>query len=114
MEVPTARPRSLTQALHMPRNWGQFGVVWGHHFDTSLAAGFHVYGFEWEPGLLQYLVDGRQTASLTQADVPRHSWVFQHPFFLIMNLLVGTWGGVPDHTTHWPAVMKVDWVRVWK
>jgi beta-glucanase (GH16 family) len=42
-------------------------------------------------------------------------WVFDHPFFLVMNLAVGgDWPGNPDATTPNPAEMLVDYVRVYK
>jgi beta-glucanase (GH16 family) len=81
---------------------------------TPLAAGYHTFGFEWDPGVVRLLIDGQQAGSLAQADVPRGSFVFRHRFYLILNLTVGGWDGTPDRTTHWPAVMKVDWVRVWR
>ena len=43
------------------------------------------------------------------------AWVFDHPFFLILNLAVGgNWPGSPDANTAFPARMKVDYVRVYE
>ncbi len=52
----------------------------------------------------------------TPADVPQgKKWVYDHPFFLILNVAVGgTWPGSPDASTAWPAQMLVDYVRVYK
>jgi beta-glucanase (GH16 family) len=42
-------------------------------------------------------------------------WVFDHRFFLILNLAVGgDWPGLPDATTEFPQKMLVDYVRVYK
>ncbi|HEX6717425.1 MAG TPA: hypothetical protein VF088_09955, partial [Pyrinomonadaceae bacterium] len=42
-------------------------------------------------------------------------WVFDHPFFLILNVAVGgTWPGSPDATTVFPQTMLVDYVRVYQ
>jgi hypothetical protein len=36
-------------------------------------------------------------------------------FSLILNVAVGGGlGGNPDHTTHFPQTMPVDYVRVWQ
>jgi beta-glucanase (GH16 family) len=43
------------------------------------------------------------------------AWVFDHPFFIILNLAIGgNWPGSPDATTDFPARMLVDWVRVYR
>jgi beta-glucanase (GH16 family) len=40
-------------------------------------------------------------------------WVFDNPFFLILNVAVGgSWPGAPDATTQFPQQMIVDYVRV--
>jgi hypothetical protein len=112
-EVRGVQPDVLTQAFHMPCGNKNCPVVWDRHVNASLANGFHTFAFEWAPGVVIYYLDGRQTASLTAADVPRGAWVFDKPFYLILNLIVGGgWAGNPLPATHWPVTMKVDWVRV--
>jgi beta-glucanase (GH16 family) len=40
--------------------------------------------------------------------------VYDHPFFLLLNLAVGgSWPNDPDATTVFPAQMTVDYVRVY-
>ena len=42
-------------------------------------------------------------------------WVYDHPFFLLLNVAVGGgWPGNPDATTVFPQTMLVDYVRVYK
>ncbi|MDT0353519.1 hypothetical protein [Pseudonocardia charpentierae] len=42
-------------------------------------------------------------------------WVFDQPFFLLLNLAVGgTWPGQPDASTQLPQQMTVDYVRVYR
>ena len=49
----------------------------------------------------------------TPADLGGNRWVFDHPFFMIMNVAVGGyWPGYPDGTTLFPQTMTVDYVRV--
>jgi beta-glucanase (GH16 family) len=41
-------------------------------------------------------------------------WVYNHPFFIILNLAVGgNWPGYPDDTTVFPQMLVVDYVRVY-
>jgi len=41
-------------------------------------------------------------------------WVYNHPFFILLNVAVGgRWPGYPDETTQFPQRMTVDYVRVY-
>ena len=49
----------------------------------------------------------------TPADVGSNTWVFNKPFFLILNLAVGGyWPGNPNGSTQFPAKLVVDYVHV--
>jgi beta-glucanase (GH16 family) len=76
---------------------------------------FHVYAIEWQPGTVRFYVDSNNYATFTQAQWPAGGqWVFDHPFFVILNLAVGgVWPGSPDATTQFPQQMLVDYVRVY-
>ncbi|HZG54104.1 MAG TPA: hypothetical protein VEZ40_18515 [Pyrinomonadaceae bacterium] len=42
-------------------------------------------------------------------------WVYDQPFYIILNLSVGeTWHGNPDASTSFPQMMLVDYVRVYR
>jgi beta-glucanase (GH16 family) len=75
-----------------------------------------VYAVEWEPGEIRWYLDGRQYHRWKASDVPAGArWVFDHDFFLLLNVAVGgTWPGNPDPTTTFPQEMTVDYVRVYR
>src|SRR5690606_37153158 len=52
--------------------------------------------------------------AVTRAQVEAHGpWVFDQPFFLLLNVAVGGgWPGSPDAGSTFPQRMYVDWVRV--
>ena len=77
---------------------------------------FHAFAVEWEPNVIRFYVDGNLYQTRTPADLPAGtSWVFDHPFFIILNVAVGGgWPGNPDATTVFPQQMQVDYVRVYK
>jgi beta-glucanase (GH16 family) len=77
---------------------------------------FHVFTIEWEPQAIRWYVDGTLYQTRTPADLPGGArWVFDHPFFLILNVAVGgNWPGSPDGTTTFPQEMLIDWVRVYR
>ena len=81
----------------------------------KLSDDFHVYAIEWATDVVRFYVDGHLFETRTPADLPAgKQWVYNHPFFMILNLAVGgTWPGSPDTTTVLPAHMLVDYVRVY-
>ncbi len=114
-------PNVVRATLHGPRYFG-FNGLW---HDFKLPDGgrvddgsFHTYGIIWSPGMVQFYVDDPANIFFVQdsSDLPEGGeWVFDHPFFLVMNLAVGgDWPGNPDASTQSPADMVVDYVRVYK
>jgi len=81
----------------------------------AFANDFHIYAVEWESGVVRFYVDTNLYSTFTQSQWPAGgTWVFDHPFFIILNVAVGgTWPGSPDNTTQFPQQMLVDYVRVY-
>lgn len=97
----------LTSFAHAPRLRYQNKTTLGQ----SLSASYHIFGIEWTRNGTTWLVDGKAYAHLRAYP---HS-PFNQPFNMILNLAVGGgWPGSPDSTTHFPAHMYVDWVRVYQ
>lgn len=82
-----------------------------------LSDDFHIYAVEWAPDSVKFFIDTMLYETRTPKDVPAGStWAFNHPFFITLNLAVGdvgSWPGAPDATTHFPAKLLVDYVRVY-
>ena len=57
---------------------------------------FHVFAVEWEPKTVRFFVDQELYATFTPARLPAGmKWVFDHPFFIILNVAVGgDWPGL--------------------
>jgi len=74
-----------------------------------------VYAVDWRPGSIAFSIDGHVYATVTPGSLPQGTkWVYDHPFFLLLNLAVGgAWPGNPDATTVFPQELVVDWVRVY-
>ncbi|HEU5107203.1 MAG TPA: lectin, partial [Micromonosporaceae bacterium] len=75
---------------------------------------FHTYTIDWAPDSITWYLDGVAYSRKTPADAGSNKWVFDHPFFMILNIAVGgLWPGYPDATTVLPQTMMIDYVRVY-
>jgi len=117
MENIGKEPATVHGTVHGPGYSGGKGI--GAPY--ALAAGrfadaFHVYTVIWERESIEFLVDGKSYKRIAPADLPEGAkWVYDHAFFLLLNLAVGGgWPGNPDATTEFPQRMTVDYVRVYK
>lgn len=81
----------------------------------TFASDFHIYAVEWEPGAVRFYVDSNLYSTVNASEWPAGgTWVFDHPFFILLNVAVGgNWPGSPDSTTVFPQQMLVDYVRVY-
>ena len=81
----------------------------------AFADDFHLFAVEWERGVVRFYVDSKLYATFTESQWPAGgTWVFDHPFFIILNVAVGgNWPGSPDSTTIFPRHLLVDYVRVY-
>ena len=82
---------------------------------ARFAGDYHVYAIEWEKGVIRWYLDGKLYQTRKPSDLPSGTkWVYDRPFFLLLNLAVGgEWPGNPDDTTLFPQTMQVDYVRVY-
>jgi beta-glucanase (GH16 family) len=118
MENIGREPATVHGTIHGPGYSGANGI--GSSFTLpdgeAFSDKFHVFAVEWSEEKIIWYIDGREFQTLTPEDLPENSeWVFDHPFFLIMNLAIGgPWSGNPDESTVFPGVMMIDYVRVYK
>lgn len=118
MEHIGKEPSRVFGTLHGPGYSGANGISAWYSLPSrrKFAVDYHVFAVEWEQDVIRFYVDGRLYKTRTPADLPPgKAWVFNHPFFLILNVAVGgDWPGKPDATTVFPQQMLVDYVRVYK
>jgi len=109
-------PTTVHGTIHGPGYAGSAGPSQAYTQTVPFAEDYHIYALEWEPQAIRWYVDGNLYGTKTPADLEQgRQWVFDHPFFLILNVAVGgQWPGLPDETTRFPQTMKVDYVRVYQ
>lgn len=114
MEAIGRSPDTVRGTVHGPGYFRDDSI--GADFvlaEKKVADNFHVFAVEWAPNDIRWYTDERCYHVLTPSDVPG-KWVFDHPFFILLNVAVGGhWPGYPDETTRFPQFMYVDYVRVY-
>ena len=117
MENIGREPAIAHGTLHGPGYSGAGGIGRADTLSVgAFADDFHIFSVAWRPNDIRWYVDGRQYHRMTSADLPPGAkWVFDHPFFLLLNVAVGGgWPGDPDASTTFPQQMLIDYVRVYR
>jgi len=135
MEIAGERPHEVLNSIHFGSTAPRRTLITTVHAlpEGSLVSDWHSYAVEWEPGALRFYVDEVQTCTYdhwwscgvvkdgqgveaTNAG-ELHPWPapFDQPFYLVMNVAVGgNFPGVPNTETQFPAMLVVDYVRVFE
>jgi beta-glucanase (GH16 family) len=119
MEVRGTQPFKNGGSLHGPGYSGMHPLSGSYSLPDSgpkLSDDFHIYAIEWETNVVRFYVDDNLYETHTPADIPADAgpWVYDHPFFILINVAVGgTYPGLPDGTV-FPQTMLVDYVRVYE
>ena len=115
MEYVGRRPTVVMGTVHGPGYSGSGGVSGSVDLGEPVAAAFHTVALEWEPGRLAWFLDGSRYHEVSSDDVAPHEWVFEQPFFMLLNTAVGgNLGGSVFPDTVFPARMLVDYVRLYQ
>ncbi|CAM3804618.1 family 16 glycosylhydrolase [Deinococcus frigens] len=116
MEWLGREPNTVYGTLHGPGYSGAKGISASKSLGQAVSDGYHTFGVIKRPREIVWLLDGQPYHRVTPDDVPAdRQWVFEQPFYLLLNLAVGgQWPGPPNASTVFPGVMKVDYVRIWR
>jgi beta-glucanase (GH16 family) len=123
MEVRGSNPYNTGGSLHGPGYSGMHPLSKSFSLPEGgplLSDDFHIYAIEWEVGVVRFYVDDTLFETRTPADIPIDAggpshWVYDHPFFILINVGIGgmpPWG--PPTGTTFPQTMLVDYVRVYE
>jgi beta-glucanase (GH16 family) len=118
MENIGKEPAIVHGSIHGPGYTGADGIEAPYKLPPNqrFADNFHLFAVEWEKDEIRFYVDKDLYATRKRIELkPNQKWVFDHPFFLLLNVAVGgDWPGDPDATTQFPQSMLVDYVRVYR
>ena len=115
MENRGSEPTLVSSALHGPGYSGGNPILKAYELvDSRFDNEFHIFGIEWAPNYINFYVDDVLYNQITPSDASG-DWVFDQPFFIIINLAVGgNFGGPPNENTVFPQSLLVDYIRVYE
>ncbi len=117
MENVGRLPNTIFGTLHGPGYSG--GQSYGRTYDLGrpVADDYHTFAVQWQPDRIVWSVDGIPyfTATPNDAFLQGKQWVYNHPFFMLLNVAVGgNFGGPVGPNTTFPQTMMVDYVRLYQ
>jgi beta-glucanase (GH16 family) len=107
-EVRGQAPAILHQTIHWrdPERGAQFDTA--QQIGPDLSVGFHEFRVDWSSDAITWFVDEAETRRVTRR-IP------STPMYLNAALAVGgDFPGAPDASTLFPAVLEIDYVRVFQ
>lgn len=115
MEYVGRWPNWVLGTIHGPGYYGSSGPSKTVDLGEPVADDFHTFAIEWRPGHIAWFLDGSKYFEVSPADVAPRDWVFERPFFLLLNVAVGgSLGGPVAPETTFPQSMVIDYVRVYE
>lgn len=117
MEHVGYNPGKIHASIHCKKYYHSIGT---QKTDTTMVPDysekFHVYALEWNKDSVNVAVDNKVYFTFTNEHTGYEAWPFDNKMHLLLNIAVGgTWGGqkgIDDKS--WPAIMEVDYVRVYR
>jgi beta-glucanase (GH16 family) len=121
----------IAGTTHDPGYDSENGISGEYTFSsiTTVANDYHVYAMEWDASAIRFYVDGNEYHCVRKPGAPAsacgaisgtiaqppHTWPFDHPFFMLLNLAIDSSSdNLPNSSTKFPALMLVDYVRVYQ
>jgi beta-glucanase (GH16 family) len=117
MENVGRLPNEVFGTLHGPGYSG--GQSYGGIYDLGkpVSDDYHIFAVEWQPDKIVWFIDGMPFFTATPGDtfLQGKQWVFNHPFFMLLNVAVGgNFGGAVGPETTFPQTMSVDYIRLYQ
>lgn len=115
MEFIGRKPNEILGTLHGPGYFGDDGHGAVHRVSEPVAEDWHVFTIDWKPDHIIWYLDGKRFFEASAETVAPNEWVFNHPFYFLLNLAVGGHlGGTLDPNLPDESQLLVDWIRVYE
>lgn len=115
MEIRGQKPGIMNGTVHGPGYSGAASISKSFALENArFDVDFHLFAVEWGTDYVDFFVDNTLYQRITPGNITG-DWVFNHPFYIIMNVAVGgNYLGFPTNQTPFPQTMLVDYVKVYK
>ena len=115
MEYVGREPDLVIGTVHGPGYAGAGGKSQWNRQEFEIGDDFHTFAIDWDAEGIRWLFDGEMYFELGPENLVDREWVFDKPFFFILNLaLGGTLGGNIALDLEFPIQYYVDYVRVYQ
>lgn len=116
MEYRGQEPATVHGSLHGPDYSGGDALTQSFSLSSgNFNQDFHLFAVEWRKDAIDWYVDGTHILSVKASHIGDKEWVFNHSFYIILNLAVGgNYVGPPNAGTAFPQTMLIDYVRVYE
>lgn len=111
LESVGQEPHCLLGTVHGPGYCADDGPTKKIHHVQPLSDDFHTYGVLWLPDRIEWYFDGEKFHTLGVNEVAPHKWVFNQPFYMIVNLAMGGNLGGPLDPQVQSCELAVDYIR---
>lgn len=116
MEYRGQQPEIIHGSLHGPGYSGGEALTRSHTLTGStFNSDFHIFAIEWSSDVIRWYVDNTHYLTVIPSSTDGDPWVFDHPFYMILNVAVGgNFVGPPNTSTEFPQTMLIDYVRAYQ
>lgn len=115
MEYVGREPDLVLGTLHGPGYSGAGGRSQWNRQEFEIGDDFHTFAIDWDAQGIRWYFDGDMYFEIGPDDLGEREWVFDQPFFMILNLaLGGTLGGTIALDLEFPIQYYIDYVRVYQ
>lgn len=117
MEFVGQTPEQVKGSVHGPTSAGdRWYITREGNMGEDLSDDFHVYAVTWTAEGMTWTIDGETYGEVTKSEAEAQGeWVYDQPFYLLLNLAVGgSLGGPVASDTVFPQEYVVDYVRVYQ
>jgi beta-glucanase (GH16 family) len=115
MEWVGKKPLEALGTLHGPGYFGDNGCGGKLIATKDFSEDWHEFGISWKPDQISWQVDGETYFTATPDSVSPNQWVFNQPFYFLLNLAVGgNLGGPLDPELPDSNKLLVEYIRVYE
>ncbi len=114
-EIDIMEQVNTEQQTHGTIHWENNGYTFYTESTPVSVSSYHIYSIEWTESAIKWFVDGVQYHEANIQGSVNSTSEFHNNFFIILNMAVGgNWPGFTVNNGALPAVMNVDYVRVYQ